>query len=96
MVNWNKEHIKLRVKGNPVGRHGKVFFDDVEVGRIRAGLPGGTNSTEGVSYDISSAAYGAQPPLDALPILVADPTSIVDIVLIVVITLCLNDRSYDH
>jgi len=74
MINWNKERIQLSVKGNIVGRHGKVFFDDVEVGRIRAGLPiRGTTSSGGASYAISSAEY-------------------VDIVLVVVITLCLNDH----
>lgn len=59
MINWNKEHIQLRVKGNVAGTHGKIFFDDVEVGRIRSGLPRGTSVPAcGVSYAISSAAYG--------------------------------------
>jgi len=77
MINWNKENIQLRVKGNIAGSHSKIFFDDVEVGRIRSGLPRGScNPVCGVSYAISSAAY-------------------VDIVLVVVIALCLNDRYYD-
>ena len=47
-----------------MGRHGKVLFDGIEVGRIRAGLPMATNPTNGMSYAISSAAYGTQfPPL---------------------------------
>ena len=60
MSNWNKEHIQLRVRGNLMDRHGKVLFDDVEVGRIQAGLPEGTTSAGKESYTISSAAYGAQ------------------------------------
>ena len=59
MTNWNKEYIQLRAKGNFTGRHGKVLFDDIEVGRIHADLPKNTNSPGGESYTISSAAYGA-------------------------------------
>ena len=59
MTNWNKEYIQLRVKGNLMGRHGKVLFDDVEVGRIHPGPPDGTSSAGKESYTISSAAYGA-------------------------------------
>jgi len=73
MINWNKEHIQLTVKGNLMDRHTKVFFDDVEVGRILARLPKKTSATSRESYTISSAAY-------------------VDIVLMIVISLCLNDR----
>jgi len=73
MINWNKEHIQLTVKGNFMDRQTKVFFDDVEVGRILGRLPKKTSATSGESYTVSSAAY-------------------VDIVLMVVISLCLNDR----
>ncbi|KAF9792257.1 tubby C-terminal-like domain-containing protein [Thelephora terrestris] len=73
MINWNKEHIQLTVKGNILDRHTKVFFDNVEVGRIDTRLPKKTNSICRESYTLSSAAY-------------------VDVVLMVVISLCLNDR----
>jgi len=76
MTNWNKEYIQLRVKGNLMDRHGRVFFDGVEVGRILAGAPKDTNPAGRESYTISCAAY-------------------VDTVLMVVISLCLNDRSRD-
>jgi hypothetical protein len=58
MINWNKEHIKLRVKGNLMDRHGKVFFDGLEVGRIHTGFTKDTKDTSGESYTVSSAAYG--------------------------------------
>jgi hypothetical protein len=67
MINWNREHTQLRVKRNVVNRHGRVFFDDVEVGRIQAGPPRDTGSSGGESYTISSAAYGLQPPLIHVP-----------------------------
>jgi hypothetical protein len=96
MINWNKEHIQLRVKGSILDRHGKVFFDDVEVGRIRAGLPTGTNSTARESYIISSAAYGTRlSSLHLCPSVVVDRVSIVDVVLMVVISLCLNDGYHE-
>jgi len=59
MTNWNKECIQLGVRGNLMDRHGKVLFDDIEVGRIHACPPQNTNSTSRESYTISSAAYGA-------------------------------------
>ena len=58
MTNWNKEHIQLRVKGNLMDRHGKVLFDDVEVGRILAAGPKNKESAGRESYTISAAAYG--------------------------------------
>ena len=59
MINWNKEHIKLKVKGNILDRHRhNVFFDNIEVGRILSGIPERTNSIGEESYSISSAAYG--------------------------------------
>ena len=94
MTNWNKEDIQLRVKGNLTGRHGRVMFDDVEIGRIHAGLPKNANLTCRESYTISSAAYGTQlPSLHPSPPIDCAPT--VDIVLMVVVSLCLNDRSYE-
>jgi len=68
MTNWNKEHIQLRVKGNLTDRHGKVMFDDIEVGRIHAAGPKNTKSTT-ESYIISTAAYGTQlsPPPSTPP-----------------------------
>ena len=59
MTNWNKECIQLRVRGNLMDRHGKVLFDDVEVGRIQADLSKGPSPSGKESYTISSAAYGA-------------------------------------
>jgi uncharacterized protein YxjI len=76
MVNWNKEHIQLIVKGNIMDRHCKVFFDGVEVGRIQADLKKEDNPAGGEIYTISGAAY-------------------VDIVLLVVISLCLKDRHHE-
>jgi hypothetical protein len=58
MINWNKEHIQLTVKGNILDRHTKVFFDNVEVGRIDTRLPKKTSSICRESYTLSSAAYG--------------------------------------
>ena len=76
-------------------RHRKVFFDGVEVGRIQADLKKEDNPTGGESYTISGAAYGVQvSPLFHVSS-VADPTSVVDIVLLVVISLCLNDRHHE-
>jgi len=76
MMNWNKEHIQLRVRGGLMGRQCKIVFDDIEVGRILANLPKNASSTGRESYTISAAEY-------------------VDIVLMVVICLCLDDRSYE-
>jgi len=76
MMNWNKECIQLRVRGSLMGRHCKIVFDDIEVGRILANLPKNTNSAGRESYTISTAAY-------------------VDIVLMIVICLCLNDRPHE-
>lgn len=59
MTNWNKEYIQLRVRGNLMDRHGKVLFDDVEVGRIHAGGSKEANTTSRGFYTVSSAAYGA-------------------------------------
>lgn len=76
MINWNKEHIQLYVKGSICNRHGKVFFDDVEVGRIHAGHQKNSLPSSRGTYTISSAAY-------------------VDIVLMVVISLCFNDGYHE-
>jgi len=97
MTNWNKEYVQLRVKGNLLGRYSKVMFDDVEVGRIRSALPKNTNSTCKESYTISAAPYGAQSSslLPFPPSAIVDRTFTVDVVLMVVISLCLNDRSYE-
>lgn len=58
MMNWNKECVQLRVRGSLMGRHCKIVFDDIEVGRILANLPKNTNSAGKESYTISAAAYG--------------------------------------
>ena len=97
MINWNKEQIQLRAKGNPVDHHVKVLFDDVEVGRINTGLPKNAKSASREFYTISSAAYGEEfASLYPCPSVIIDlPPSTVDIVLMVVISLCLKDRSYE-
>lgn len=68
MINWNREHTQLRVKRNVVNRHGRVFFDDVEVGRIQARPRRDTGSAGRESYTISSAAYGVQLSLVHVPL----------------------------
>jgi hypothetical protein len=96
MTNWNKECIQLRTRGSLMGRHCNIVYDDIEVGRILANLPKNSNSTSRESYTISTAAYGTWFSLHLCPSPVAvNPATTVDIVLMVVICLCLNDRSYE-
>lgn len=94
-MNWNKEHIQLRVRGGLMGRYCKVLFDDIEVGRILANLPKNTSATSRGSYTISAAEYGTYFSIHPCLPAVVDRSHTVDIVLMVVICLCLNDRSYE-